>query len=107
MRGRNRRRPFWYLGRTRDRVAAEIDEELRTHLEMRAADLREAGFAPDAARREAIRQFGDLEGTRQYCRAQDEGAEARMRRGLMFEEVIQDLRTSIRGLLRAPVMTLT
>ena len=103
----NRRRRFWYLGRTRDRVAADVDEELRVHLEMRAEELRAAGLTSDAASREAIRQFGDLEGTRQYCRTQDEGAEARMRRGLIVEELIQDLRISIRGLLRAPVMTLT
>ncbi|HXI31530.1 MAG TPA: ABC transporter permease [Vicinamibacterales bacterium] len=103
----HRRRRFWYLGRTRDRVAADVDEELRVHLEMRAEELRAAGLSSDAASREAIRQFGDLEATRQYCRTQDEGAEARMRRGLIVEELIQDLRISIRGLLRAPVMTLT
>jgi putative ABC transport system permease protein len=107
MRDRTRRRPFWYLGRTRDRVAADVDEELRTHLEMRADELQAHGLAPDAARREAIRQFGDLEGTRQYCRQQDDGMEARMRRGLMFEELLHDVRISVRGLLRAPVMTLT
>jgi hypothetical protein len=36
MRDSPRRRPFWYLQRGPDRVAAEIDEELRGHLEMRA-----------------------------------------------------------------------
>src|SRR3954468_8412606 len=32
--------------------------------------------------------------------------EGRVRRGLIAEEVLQDLRISLRGLLRAPVMTL-
>jgi putative ABC transport system permease protein len=107
MRDSSRRRPFWYLGRSRDRVAAEIDEELGTHVEMRAEELRARGLTPEAARREAVRQFGDLEGTRRYCRQQDEGTEAHMRRGLLFEEALHDLRISVRGLLRAPVMTLT
>jgi putative ABC transport system permease protein len=48
-----------------------------------------------------------LEATRRYCREQDEGTEARMRRRLMIEEGLHDLRISLRGLLRAPVMTLT
>jgi putative ABC transport system permease protein len=106
MRHRNRRRPFWYLRRSSDRVAAEIDEELRSHLEMRADELQRRGLSPDAAMREAMRQFGDLDTTRQYCREQDEQLEARMRRGLVLEELLQDLRISLRGLLRAPVMTL-
>jgi len=74
---------------------------------MRADELRAHGLTPDAARREAVRQFGDLEGTRRYCREQDEGTEALMRRGLFVEELRHDLRISVRGLLRAPVMTLT
>lgn len=105
MRHPNRRRPFWYLRRSSDRVAAEIDEELRSHLEMRADDLQRRGLSPDAAMREAIRQFGDLDTTRHYCRAQDRQLEARVRRGLMIEEWLQDVRISLRGLLRAPVMT--
>jgi hypothetical protein len=106
MRHSNRRRPFWYLRRSSDRVAAEIDEELRSHLEMRADDLQRRGLSPDAAMREAIRQFGDLDTTRQYCREQDRQLEAHVRRGLMIEELLQDVRISLRGLLRAPVMTL-
>jgi predicted permease len=102
----NRRRPFWYLRRSSDRVAAEIDEELRSHLEMRADDLQRRGLSPDAAMREAIRQFGDLDTTRRYCREQDRQLEAHVRRGLMIEELLQDVRVSLRGLLRAPVMTL-
>jgi predicted permease len=55
---------------------------------------------------EAIRQFGDLDRTRQYCREQDEQLEGRVRRGLIVEELLHDVRISLRGLLRAPVMTL-
>ena len=96
------RRPFWYLGRRRRTVEAEIDEELALHLEMRARELIERGVPPEEARREARRQFGDLEGTRRYCRQEDERKERRMQRWLVLDDVVQDLRMSLRGLRRAP-----
>ncbi len=99
------RRLFWYLGRRRRTVEAEIDEELALHLEMRARELIEQGVPPEEARREARRQFGDLEGTRRYCRQEDERKERRMQRWLVLDDVVQDLRMSLRGLRRAPLIT--
>ncbi len=101
----SQRRPFWYLRRRA--VKAEVDEELSLHLEMRVNELIAAGTPPDEARREALRQFGDLEATREYCRRQDEERENEMQRALLFEDFMQDLRIGIRSLLRAPVLTLT
>jgi putative ABC transport system permease protein len=98
---------FRYLRRPTKTVASEVDEELAVHLEMRVDELIGRGFPPDEARREAIRQFGDVEFTRQYCRTQDLRKEGDVQRGLFFEELVQDLRISLRGLLRAPLMTLT
>jgi hypothetical protein len=85
-----RRRPFWYLRRRSDEVASEIDEELAGHLEMKVEELRSRGWSPDDARREAIRQFGDLEGTRQYCRQQDHSKERRMQGALLLDDLSQD-----------------
>ncbi len=99
------RRPFWYLKRRS--VKADVDEELRLHLEMRIDELVAGGMTRDDARQEAMRQFGDLEATRQYCRRQDEEKEKQMQRALLFEDFMQDLRIGIRSLLRAPVLTLT
>ncbi|HEY7476026.1 MAG TPA: ABC transporter permease [Vicinamibacterales bacterium] len=99
--------PFWFLGRRPETVRRDVDEELRVHLEMRREELTRQGLSADAARREALRQFGDLERTREYCRLQDHEKEKRMRRLLMFEDLTQDLRISFRGLRRAPLMTLT
>jgi putative ABC transport system permease protein len=99
------RRLFWYLGRRRRTVEAEIDEELALHLEMRARELIERGVPPEEARREARRQFGDLEGTRRYCRQEDERKEKRMQRWLVLDDLVQDLRMSLRGLRRAPLIT--
>src|SRR5687768_7649707 len=100
-----RQRPFWYLRRRS--VKAEIDEELKLHLEMRIEELVAQGSTRDDARREAIRQFGDLEVTREYCRRQDEQKEKDMQRTLLFQDFMDDLRIGLRSLLRAPVLTLT
>ncbi len=103
----DRHRPFWYLRRRPQAVLSEVDEELKVHLEMRVEDLRARGLSAEAARREALRQFGDLEGTRQYCRRQDQEKEERMQRGLMLGDLLQDLRICLRSLLRAPLMAVT
>src|SRR5579864_4838719 len=101
-----RMKPFWYLRRRPDAIASEIDEELKHHLELRADELVAAGMARDEARREALRQFGDLSATREYCRRQDSEKDTTVQRRLMFEDVLQDLRIGLRGLVRAPLMTL-
>ncbi len=103
----HRRRPFWYLRRRPGAVASEIDEELKGHLELRVEELRARGFSLDEARRQALRQFGDLEYTRQYCRQQDMKKETHMQRGLMLGDLGQDFRICLRGLLRAPMLTMT
>lgn len=76
------KRPFWYLRRRT--VKAEVDEELKIHLEMRSDEPVARGISRAEARREAVRQFGDLEGTREYCRRQDEEKENVMQRALLF-----------------------
>ena len=101
----SRKKPFWYLRRRA--VKAEVDEELSVHLEMRISELRAAGMAPEEARREALRQFGDLDATREYCRRQDEERENEMQRALLFQDFMHDVRIGVRSLLRAPVLTLT
>ncbi len=103
----HRHRPFWYLRRRPETLESEVDEELSLHLEMRAEELKKRGMSDDAARGEALRQFGDLEATRAYCRRQDQEKERHMQRGLMGGDLAQDLRISLRGLARAPMMTAT
>ena len=101
----SRKKPFWYLRRRN--VVAEVDEELNTHIEMRVEELVESGMPRDEARREALRQFGDLEATRRYCRQQDHTREKTMQRMLSLEDLTQDLKIGIRSLLRVPLLTLT
>jgi predicted permease len=97
---------FWYLRRGADRVEAELDEELRHHLDLRTEELVANGISPADARREAVRQFGDLRAAREYCRQQDNEKDEAVQRHLLIEDLFQDLRIALRGLLRAPLMTL-
>lgn len=99
------KRRFWYLRRRS--VGSEVDEELRVHLEMRVEELISRGMPREEAEREALRQFGDVEATRRYCRQQDETRETAVQRTLMFQDFMQDMRIGVRSLLRAPVLTLT
>jgi putative ABC transport system permease protein len=101
----SRKKPFWYL-RRRD-VRSEVDEELRTHIDMRVEELVASGMSREDATREALRQFGDLDATRRYCREQDETREKTMQRMLSLEDLTQDLRIGLRSLMRVPVLTLT
>ena len=100
-------RPFWFLRRRRDSIEAEIQEELDLHFDMKVEALQAHGLSPEDARREAVRQFGDVERTRRYCRQQDLQKETQMQRTLLIGDLVQDARISLRSLLRAPALTMT
>src|SRR5262245_66212610 len=102
MNRRRGERPFWYVSRRPRELQADVDEELRVHLEMRVEELVANGMSAGEARREALRQFGDLEYTRRYCRDQDGRKEAGMRWSLLVDDLAQDLRHGIRQILRQP-----
>jgi hypothetical protein len=44
----------------RQRLDKDLDEELRSHLKMRAADNAAAGMSPEQARYEAHKRFGNI-----------------------------------------------
>src|SRR5687768_5468511 len=72
---------------------------------MRVEELVAKRGSVDSARAEALRQFGDLEYTRRYCRSQHERKEAGMRWKLLFDELAQDLRNGLRQIARNPGFT--
>ena len=76
----------------RDQVLHDIDEELRSHLEMEAEANRERGMTPDEARLSAAKSFGNVHSIRDL--AYD------VRGGGFMETVWQDLRYSARMLLK-------
>ncbi len=52
----------------RSSVKREIDEELRFHLEQRAAENVAAGMSPEEAARAARKRFGNVQSVREECR---------------------------------------
>lgn len=89
----------------RARVDAEMDLEIEAHIAMRTADLVRAGMAPDAARREAERRFGDFEHARERLHEAARQREAAMRQRDRIGAFILDLRYALRQARRAPGFT--
>ncbi|HSD26613.1 MAG TPA: permease prefix domain 1-containing protein [Vicinamibacteria bacterium] len=56
------------------RVERELDDEMRSFLEMLAEEKRQAGLTPDAARRAALLELGGLEQVREQARDVRTGA---------------------------------
>ena len=78
----------------RRRLEKDLDDELRSHLEMAIELNVRKGMSPADARREALRSFGGVEQTKEIYRDQ---------RGLpMIETTLQDLRFGLRMLRRSP-----
>src|ERR1051326_7347702 len=100
-----------YLRFWRANVGADVDDELAFHIEARVQELRECGLSADAARSEALREFGDIEQMRNTLRAMDERHAATARRVHLADDLLRDTRAAPRGLRRSPglvaVVTLT
>ena len=85
------------------RSAAErAGDEVEHHLRLLTAELTAQGMAPDEARREAVRRFGDPERIRAEMAAVDERWEAEERRASWWADLTQDARFAARTLRRAP-----
>ncbi len=82
---------------TRRRFDADVEEEIRFHLEMEAAKQQARGLAPAAATSEASRRFGSTTVARE---------EVRDAHGLTpVDDLRRDLRFAARSLARAPAYT--
>ncbi len=84
----------------------EVDEELRFHLERRIDDLVAEGMEPAAARREALRRFGDPGRVARECRSIARTVETGERRATLRDELLQDLSWALRQVRRQPTLTL-
>jgi predicted permease len=83
----------------REEVLADIDDELRSHIDLATEDNLRRGMSPEEARAAARAMFGDVAAVR------DSGYDVRGGGGL--EAVIHDLRFAARALRRNPTTTLT
>src|SRR5215510_12819593 len=81
----------------RDAVIEEIDEEMRFHVEMETQTNIERGMRPEEARAAALRSFGNP------GRMKDLAYE--IRGGRFLDRFWQDLRYSLRRLLKNPTFT--
>ena len=76
----------------RERVIGDIDDEMRSHVEMATEENVRLGMAPAEARREALRSFGNV------CSVRDAAYE--VRGGGMLESILRDARYGARSLAK-------
>jgi predicted permease len=93
---------FRWPWKSRETILAEVDEELRYHLDRRAEDLRAEGLTREEAERTARAEFGDLDAARRGLIRTDLGAERAGRRRLSWDDWRLDVRAAWRGILHRP-----
>ncbi len=89
---------FWRNLFHRDAAERELDDELRSYVDLLTAEKVRAGATPEAARREAMLEVGGLENVKENVRE--------IRAGEFVESVLRDLRYALRSLARTPSFTL-
>ncbi len=83
----------------------DVDDEFRFHLETRIQELRAHGLSAEAARREALRQFGPVAAARAECVAISRNRERRVSWIDYLNGWAGDLRYAVRVLRRAKAST--
>ena len=83
----------------RNKLDAEMTEEMQSHVELQTEHNLKAGMNPDEARYAALRQFGNVSSIQERAR---EG-----RGWVWLEQFGKDVRYAVRSLRRSPSFTLT
>ncbi|MGO9938500.1 MAG: ADOP family duplicated permease [Terracidiphilus sp.] len=78
----------------RNRLQADIEEEIRSHLEMRSEDNQASGMSPESARRAANMRFGNPQVIEEQTNAADVM--------LKLDELGRDLRYAFRQMRKSP-----
>jgi putative ABC transport system permease protein len=86
-------------------VDADIDDEMRFHLETRIEELVERGLSPHAARAQALEEYGDVPAIRKQLREIDRRAHGRRESAERWDALVRDVRFAARTLRRSPAFT--
>jgi len=81
---------------------SDVRDELRFHLDAKIDDLIAAGLTPDAARRQAEHQFGDLRALERVGKRMGAKMERRKRMKDYWGDAARDLRYALRSLSKSP-----
>jgi hypothetical protein len=84
-------------------VEAELDEEVRFHLEKKVEALMAEGWSREDAEAEAHRRFGDVNEVKRGMRRMTRKKERKMMVGGWREAVFQDIRYALRTLREKPL----
>src|SRR4029077_15576226 len=95
-------RRVFRLSGTRRSIHAEIDDELRFHLESRVDELRRRGVSEAAARDIAGRAYADTDESRAELEAVDLRRHGKHQRREVLVSLLQDLRYALRGVAPRP-----
>jgi predicted permease len=87
-------------------MRADIEDELRFHLESRIEELIAVGHSAADARAQALREFGDIDATRASLVAVDKRVASRRRRAEVLHDAVADARYAVRSLRRTPGVAL-
>jgi len=80
----------------------DVKDEVSFHLEAKTEDLVQQGWAREAARKEAERQFGDVSAVERVGQRIGEKTEKRRRLADYWTDLVQDVRFTFRTLRRDP-----
>lgn len=89
---------WWTRLLGRRRVEAQLDAELRDHVERQVADYIKAGMSEREARRRTRLEFGGLDQVKDLCRD--------VRGTQWLEQIVQDVNYSVRLLRKSPGISL-
>ncbi|MGH7573590.1 MAG: ADOP family duplicated permease [Longimicrobiales bacterium] len=86
------------------RVSREIRAEIEDHVERRTRALMAKGFAPEAARAEALRRIGDVERIEEACMRIAGRQRSRAHVARWFDDAARDVTVALRSFRRRPLL---